>query len=114
MLQPLIDAAFAEPKGDTARSPTDQIFFTTGEPAERSVTEVAGLPYRAAGLPRPRTDDGRPMTLLAQFCFAESRDLVGKLPGDVLLIFGEDHQATSPTPMTAPRGSNGFPWACGT
>ena len=66
---------------------------------ECSVTKVAGLPYRAAGLPWPLTDDGRPMTFLAQFCFEESRDLVGKLPGDVLLIFAEDRQAVLRQPL---------------
>ena len=91
-----IDAALAGPEGDGERSPTDQIFFVAGEPAERSVTKVAGLPYRAAGLPWPLTDDGRPMTFLAQFCFDESRDLVGKRPGDVLLIFAEDREAYLP------------------
>jgi hypothetical protein len=93
-----IDAAFGDPKGHAARSPTDQIFFIAAEPADRSVTKVAGLPYRAAGLPWPRTDDGRPMTFLAQFCFAESRDLVGKLPGDLLLIFAEGRDAYLPDP----------------
>ena len=93
-----IDAALAGPEGDGERSPTDQVFFVAGEPAERSVTKVAGLPYRAAGLPWPLTDDGRPMTFLAQFCFDESRDLVGKRPGDVLLIFAEDREAYLPNP----------------
>ena len=88
-----IDAVPAGPEGEGERSPTDQVFFVAGEPAERSVTKVAGLPYRAAGVPWPLTDDGRPMTFLAQFCFDESRDLVGGLPGDVLLIFAEDRQA---------------------
>jgi hypothetical protein len=27
---------------------------------------------------------------IAQLCFADSRDIVGELPGDVLLIFGDD------------------------
>jgi hypothetical protein len=83
---------------DVAARQTDQIFFVAGEPAERSVTKIAGLPYRAAGLPWPLTGDGRPMTFLAQFCFAESPDLIGKLPGDVLLVFAEDHQAYLPNP----------------
>jgi hypothetical protein len=75
-----------ESNGDATAS-TDQVFFVPDEPEERSVTKVAGLPYRAAGVPWPLTHDGKPMTFLAQFCFADSKDLVGKLPGDVLLIF---------------------------
>lgn len=93
-----VDAGPARPRVGEAGSPTDQIFFVAGEPAERSVTKIAGLPYRAAGLPWPRADDGRPMTFLAQFCFAESRDLVGELPGDVLLVFARDEQAYLPDP----------------
>ncbi len=91
-----IDAAPAGPEETGERSPTDQLFFVAGEPAERSVTKVAGLPYRAAGLPWPLTDDGRPRTFLAQFGFDASRDLVGKRPGDVLLIFAEDREAYLP------------------
>ena len=103
-----IDAAFAEPKeNDAAQSPTDQVFFAAGEPAERSVTKVAGLPYRAAGLSWPLTDDGQPMTFLTQFCFAESRDLVGKLHGDVLLVFAEGRHAYLPNPYDS---SLGFEW----
>jgi hypothetical protein len=60
------------------------------------VIKVAGLPYRAAGLPWPLTDEGKPMTFLAQFCFVESRDLVGNPPGDVLLIFADDRHAYLP------------------
>jgi hypothetical protein len=37
------------------------------------------------------------MTFLVQFCFSGSEDLVGKLPGDILVIFAEDEQAMYPS-----------------
>jgi hypothetical protein len=77
---------------------TDRVYFVPGEPAERSVTKVGGLPYRASGVPWPTTASGEPMTFLAQFCFADSLDLVGRLPGDVLLIFADGPEAYLPDP----------------
>ena len=41
--------------GDLGRSvPTDVFTFIPGEPQERSVTKIGGLPYRPASLPWPR------------------------------------------------------------
>lgn len=81
----------------------DVFVFELGEPEQRHVTKIGGLPYRPANLPWPEcpgTDDpklapytqpaGTPMLFVAQFCFAGSRDIAGELPGDVLLIFVED------------------------
>jgi hypothetical protein len=93
-----IDKTLSGKRVRPGRSPTDQIFFVPGEPDERSLTKVAGLPYRAASVPWPVTEEGRPMTFLAQFCLAESKDLIGKLPGDVLLMFAEDRDAYLPNP----------------
>ncbi|MFO0896065.1 MAG: hypothetical protein U0836_01440 [Pirellulales bacterium] len=104
--------------------PADVFAFGLGEPAERHVTKVGGLPYRPAGEPwptfRPSEADLQwsfkdwlsrwpsdwpapppnlrdlsawpelPQTFLAQFWFGDSRDLVGDLPGDVLLVFVSD------------------------
>src|SRR5262249_19088597 len=72
---------------------TDAFLFVRGEPAIPFVTKVGGVPYRAAEVPWPAGEDGRPMTFLAQFCFSGSTDLVGELPGDVLLVFARDDQA---------------------
>lgn len=68
-------------------SPTDIFVFGLGEPKRRDVTKVNGLPYRPRGKPWPLGKDGRSMTFLCQFRFTESLDIVGDLPGDVLLIF---------------------------
>ncbi len=79
---------------DLGRSTATDVFvFAEGEPARRDVTKVAGQPYRPSGKPWPASRDGVPMTFLAQFRFTESQDLVGKLPGDVLLIFVQDEEA---------------------
>jgi hypothetical protein len=66
--------------------PTDVFVFGKGEPPRRDCTKVGGLPYWPAGKPWPRTGDGTPYHFLAQFNFADSRDLITNLPGDVLLL----------------------------
>src|SRR5262249_17436874 len=69
------------------RTPTDVFVFAKGEPPRRELTKVGGLPYWPARRAWPRDDEGNPLAFLAQFCFADSRDITGELPGDVLLIF---------------------------
>lgn len=71
--------------GPTA--PTDVFAYAQGEPARREVTKFGGLPYRPADKPWPKEHDGKLMTFLLQFCFADSKDIVRKLPGDVLVVF---------------------------
>jgi hypothetical protein len=117
--------------------PTDVFVFARGEPNDRGVTKVGGLPYRPSELGWPRTtsvlhpngelprrtswsggdpnvtlgwrnevgpgllefyegvdgeeqrDEDYPcLRFLGQFNFCDSKDLVGGLPGDVLLLFG--------------------------
>jgi hypothetical protein len=72
------------------RVPTDVFVWARGEPANRAVTKTGGLPYRSADSPWPRSPRGEPLGFIAQICFADSGDLVGELPGDVLLVFGDD------------------------
>jgi hypothetical protein len=67
--------------------PADVFVFAHGEPERREVTKIGGLPYRRADMPWPMGDYS-PMTFVGQFCFADSKDITGELPGDVLLIFG--------------------------
>ncbi len=71
------------------RVPTDIFIFNRGEPSRREVTKVGGLPYRSTERPWPHSASSSPMTFIAQFCFVDSQDIVGQLPGDVLLIFGD-------------------------
>jgi hypothetical protein len=70
--------------------PVDIFVHSIGEPDNRSATKIGGLPYRSDGLSWPKTASGRSMALIAQFNFTNSADIVGKLPGDLLLVFGDD------------------------
>ena len=71
------------------RITTDIFVFARGEPSAREITKIGGLPYWPSDRPWPQSAAEVPMTYIAQVCFADSRDLVGDLPGDILLIFGE-------------------------
>lgn len=87
VIENLRDEAFAgrPPDGGV---PTDVVIFARGEPARREVTKVGGLPYWPAAKPWPHTAAGKPMFFVAQLCFADSTELTGRLPGDLLLVFG--------------------------
>ena len=67
--------------------PVDRFVFGEGEPPERHLTKVNGLPYRPRTKPWPTDGEGRQLTFVCQFCFADSRDHLSDLPGDVLLVF---------------------------
>jgi hypothetical protein len=73
--------------------PADVFVFAEGEPADRSVTKVGGLPYWPADKPWPTNADGSPYWFMAQFNFADSGDLFPELPGDLLSILTEDEDA---------------------
>jgi hypothetical protein len=70
--------------------PTDVFVFGKGEAPRRDCTKVGGVPYWPADRPWPRTPEGEPYLFLAQFNFADSRDLVTGLPGEVLLLLVAD------------------------
>lgn len=75
---------------------SDVMLVAAGEPTDRFVTKLGGPPYRPARLPWPTTATGEPRVFFGQVCFADSLDLVGDLPGDVLLIFTHgEHDHTS-------------------
>jgi hypothetical protein len=68
----------------------DVFVMSKGEPENRFATKIGGVPYRPRNLPWPCAPSGRPLALLAQFNFTNSFDIVGNLPGDLLLVFGDD------------------------
>lgn len=74
----------------TSRVPVDRLVLLDGEPADRRVTKIGGLPYWPAARPWPATPSGDPMAFVAQFCFADSRDIAGGLPGDIMLFFAAE------------------------
>lgn len=69
------------------RSPTDIFVFGQGTPKNRGVTKISGLPYWPKARAWPNDQDGNFMQFLAQVSFVDSKDIVGDLPGDILVIF---------------------------
>jgi hypothetical protein len=88
VLEQLREASYAHLVG-IERIPTDVFIWSHGEADQRAVTKIGGLPYWLRAKPWPIAPSGAAMTFVAQICFADSRDLVPALPGDVLLIFTE-------------------------
>jgi hypothetical protein len=86
----LKEEALAGGKCPEQRSLTDIVVWAKGEPSNRAVTKVGGLPYRPSSASWPEDVTGTPQRFIAQLCFLDSRDLAPQLPGDVLLIFGDD------------------------
>jgi hypothetical protein len=76
--------------------PMDVFVMGEGEPQDRHVTKVGGVPYRPSNLAWPTESDGSPLTFLAQFDFTDSTDITGKLPGEVLLVFTSDNGSEGP------------------
>lgn len=70
--------------------PVDLFVWAIGEPVNRAATKAGGLPYRSKSRPWPLDQHGQPKSFAGQICFAESKDLVGDLPGDVLLVFSDE------------------------
>lgn len=73
-----------------SRIATDIFVFNLGEPPQRNITKVGGLPYRHAQTPWPSLSNGVPLTFVGQFCFTDSHDIVGELPGEILLVFADE------------------------
>jgi hypothetical protein len=86
---------FAGKRYQGARIATDVFVWERGEPPHPAMTKVGGIPYRPCSSAWPRDEAGKPVRFVAQFCFMDSRDLFGRLPGDVLLIFGSDDDLLS-------------------
>jgi hypothetical protein len=70
--------------------PTDVFVFGKGEAPRRECTKVGGMPYWPADRLWPTNPAGEPYRFLAQFNFADSRDLFPNLDGDVLLLLVEN------------------------
>ncbi len=72
------------------KCPVDVFTWSIGEPSDRAVTKIGGLPYRTAQAPWPQSASGTPRVFLAQFLFTDTVVDVGTLPGCTLLIFVDD------------------------
>ncbi|MGD9646381.1 MAG: DUF1963 domain-containing protein [Pirellulales bacterium] len=87
-------------RGDLGTSVlTDVFVLALGEPERRDLTKVGGVPYRSSSAPWPLAKSGKPMTFWCQFRFTESRDIFADLPGDILLVFVEDHTVSYGDPV---------------
>lgn len=87
----LVRKNYAETKDLGPAVPVD-IFLWSVKPAIKPyLTKLGGVPHRESTEPWPTDDMNNPYTFVAQFCFADSKDIVSdKLPGDVMLIFFKD------------------------
>ena len=66
---------------------TDVIVWGKGAPRDRRVTKISGLPFWPKTRAWPAKKEEPVFQFLAQFCFLDSKALVPKLPGDILLLF---------------------------
>lgn len=69
--------------------PSDVFILGIGEPPYRDWTKIGGLPFWPRGRAWPHSDRDLPLPFLAQFDFRDSKDIVGDLPADILLLFGD-------------------------
>ncbi|MCA9080707.1 MAG: DUF1963 domain-containing protein [Planctomycetaceae bacterium] len=68
--------------------PVDLFLWATARPQRPYLTKLGGLPHRESDRPWPQSRSGVPYTFLAQFCFADSKDISPRqLPGEVMLVF---------------------------
>jgi sialidase-1 len=86
MLEGVRDAVGRDQLGRAV--PVDLFLWAAGAPEQPWLTKLGGVPHRERAAPWPMRADGKPMTFLAQWCFADSKDLLDvELPGEVLLMF---------------------------
>jgi len=72
--------------------PVDLFLWSTIPHQQPYLTRLGGVPHRESKKAWPR-HGRKPYTFVAQFCFADSRDIVSnKLPGDVMLVYFLDHE----------------------
>ncbi len=71
------------------RRPCDLFLWGIGPAPDPRITRIGGVPWLPRGVDWPDLDGVVP-TFLCQFDFRDSRDLVGELPGDILLVFVAD------------------------
>jgi hypothetical protein len=72
--------------------PVDLCVWKLGDSERRDVTKIGGLPYWPANEQWPTFGDRKPFSFMAQFCFADSRDILPRLPGDILsVLVGDGH-----------------------
>jgi hypothetical protein len=90
----LIRKQYAKTKDLGPAVPVDLFLWSVAPSRKPFLTKLGGVPHRESGKPWPTDDSGEPYTFVAQFCFAESRDIVSdRIPDDVMLVFFEHAQS---------------------
>jgi len=87
----LVRKKYAQTKDLGQPVPVD-IFLWSIKPAEKPyLTKLGGVPHRESTKPWPMDASDKPYTFVAQYCFADSKDIISnKIPGDVMLVFFKD------------------------
>lgn len=90
----LVRKKYAQSKNLGQPVPVD-VFLWSAEPAEKPyLTKLGGVPHRESTKPWPMDPDAKPYTFVAQYCFADSKDIISKkIPGDVMLVFFKDAES---------------------
>ena len=71
--------------------PTDVLVPVPGRGGRDPTSRFGGPPNFRPDQPWPTSKSGEPLTFIAQLCFADSHDLVGPTPGELLLVFNRPH-----------------------
>jgi hypothetical protein len=90
VIEQIREALIAEGADLGRRIDTDICVWNLGESPQREVTKIGGVPFWPSWEPWPESESGEPCTFVAQFCFADSTDLLPELPGDILVIYSEE------------------------
>ncbi len=70
--------------------PCDVYVMAYGPSPRQDITLLGNVPYRPASVPWPVSQTtGRNLTFICQFRVTESKDILGELPGDIVLMFAE-------------------------
>jgi hypothetical protein len=87
----LVRKQYAQTKDLGSPVPVD-IFLWSVKAAEKPfLTKLGGVPHRETIKPWPKDTNDKPYTFVAQYCFADSKDIISnKIPGDVMLVFFKD------------------------
>jgi hypothetical protein len=75
--------------------PADVFLLAVGEAPTRDCTKIGGLPYWPCNRVWPQSRAGEPLPFLAQFCLHDSLDIVGSVPEDMLLLFGDKNNPST-------------------
>jgi hypothetical protein len=87
-----IDRVIARPNDTPPNAvPCDLVNFMHKDAPDRTMTKLGGLPYWPESRPWPKNWRGKPLSFLGQINFRDSTDIVGELPGEILVMFINAH-----------------------